>query len=77
MGGAITAIVIILVVIAGITASILGYFRLQRHRADAVAMASYRKLAEQAVANQEALNEQLAALTARIQAVEQLLRSVE
>ncbi|GAA3283618.1 MULTISPECIES: hypothetical protein [Dactylosporangium] len=76
MGGAITAIVIILIVVAGITASILGYFRLQRHRADAVAMASYRRLAEQAVANQETLNEQLAALNARVQAVEQLLRSV-
>jgi hypothetical protein len=30
---------------------VLPLCRLQRHRADAVAMASYRKLAEEAVAN--------------------------
>ena len=34
------------------------YFRLQRHRADAVAMASYRKLAEEAVANQAELRDE-------------------
>jgi len=55
---------------------VVTYFSLQRHRADAVAMAGYRKLAEQAVANQERLHEELAALTARLAAVEQLLKDV-
>jgi hypothetical protein len=52
------------------------YFRLQAHRADAVAMASYRKLAEEAVANQQELRSQLAELTARVRSVEQLMRDV-
>jgi hypothetical protein len=55
---------------------VVAYFSLQRHRADAVAMAGYRKLAEQAVANQEQLHEELAALTARLTAVQQLLKDV-
>jgi hypothetical protein len=58
-------------------AAIVGwYFRLQRHRADAVAMASYRKLAEEAVANQAELRDQLAKLTEHVSAVEQLMREV-
>lgn len=77
MSGEITAIIIVLIAIGGITAGILGYFRLQRHRADAVAMAAYRKLAEQAVTNTEALHEQARQLTERLAAVEQLLRSVD
>jgi fatty-acid desaturase len=77
MTGAIIAIAIILITVGGITASVVSYHRLQRHRADATAMASYRKLAEQAVVNQEALHAQLAALTERLAAVEHLLRSVE
>jgi type VI protein secretion system component VasK len=52
------------------------YFRLQRHRADAVAMAHYRKLAEEAVANQQELRAQLADLTEHVQAVERLMREV-
>jgi len=60
-------------VIAVIVAS---YFRLQGHRADAVAMANYRKLAEDAVANQEELRDQLAKLTEKVEAVEQLMRDV-
>ncbi len=52
------------------------YFRLQRHRADAVAMAHYRKLAEEAVENQRVLRAQLAELTAKVSAVEQLMRDV-
>jgi type VI protein secretion system component VasK len=52
------------------------YFRLQRHRADAVAMAHYRKLAEEAVANQSELRAQLAQLTEHVRAVEQLMRDV-
>jgi hypothetical protein len=77
MTGAVIAIAIVLIAIGGITSSVVAYFRLQRHRADAVAMAGYRKLAEQAVANQETLHAQLAELTTRLAAVEDLLRSVE
>jgi len=77
MTGAIIAIVIVLIVIGGITVSTMSYFRLQRHRADAVAMAAYRKLAEQAVADQATLYAKLDLLTGRLAAVEELLRSVE
>jgi type VI protein secretion system component VasK len=52
------------------------YFRLQAHRADAVAMAHYRKLAEEAVANQQEVRSQLAELTSHVRAVEQLMREV-
>ncbi len=52
------------------------YFRLQAHRADAVAMANYRKLAEEAVANQQELRTELAKLTEHVRAVEQLMRDV-
>jgi hypothetical protein len=77
MTGAIITIAIVLITIGGITASLVAYYRLQRHRADAIAMAAYRKLAEQAVANQESLHAQIVALTERLAAVEHLLRSVE
>ncbi len=76
MTGAIIAIAIVLIAIGGITVGVVSYFRLQRHRADAVAMAEYRKLAEQAVENQEALNNQLGELTTRVAAVEKILRDV-
>ena len=52
------------------------YFRLQSHRADAVAMAEYRKLAQEAVANQQELRTELAKLAEHVQAVEQLMRDV-
>ena len=52
------------------------YFRLQAHRADAIAMAHYRKLAEEAVANQQEVRSQLAELTSHVRAVEQLMRDV-
>ena len=52
------------------------YYRLQRHRADAVAMASYRKLAEEAVANQAELRTELRKLSEHVSAVEQLMRDV-
>ena len=55
---------------------VVAYFNLQAHRADAVAMASYRKLAEDAVANQQELRTELAALTDKIGVVEQLMRDV-
>ncbi|WP_250284210.1 MULTISPECIES: hypothetical protein [unclassified Frankia] len=76
MFGGVVAIAIVLIVIGGIAASVVSYFSLQKHRADAVAMAGYRKLAEQAVANQETLRTELAGLTRRLTAVEELLRSV-
>jgi type VI protein secretion system component VasK len=63
-------------VCAAIAVIVWSYFRLQRHRADAVAMAHYRKLAEDAVANQQELRAQLAQLTEHVQAVEQLMREV-
>lgn len=77
MTGAIIAISIVLIVVGGITATIVSYFRLQRHRADAVAMAAYRKLAEQAVQKQDELNQRVSELDERISEVLALLRSVE
>ncbi|MCM3921766.1 hypothetical protein ND748_08835 [Frankia sp. AiPs1] len=76
MSGGLIAIVIVLIAVGGIAASVTSYFTLQRHRADAVAMAGYRKLAEQAVAGQESLRTQLGELDARLEAIDQLLRSV-
>jgi len=67
---------IILVIGATIAIAVASYFRLQRHRADAVAMASYRKLAEDAVANQQELRSQLEKLTESVRAVEKLMRDV-
>jgi predicted negative regulator of RcsB-dependent stress response len=67
----------ILLIIGGTIAMVVwSYFRLQRHRTDAVAMASYRQLAEEAVANQTELIAQLAKLTEHVSAVEQLMRAV-
>ncbi|MEW1719157.1 hypothetical protein [Streptomyces sp. NPDC093109] len=77
MIGAVIAIAIVLIVIGGVTASVVAYFGLQRHRADAVAMASYRKLAEEAVARQESVHGELAVMRDRLTAVESLLRSVD
>ncbi len=79
-GTNLTAIIIVLGVLfivgAVIATVVASYFRLQGHRADAVAMAAYRKLAEEAVANQAELRAQLAALTEHVRAVEQLMREV-
>jgi predicted negative regulator of RcsB-dependent stress response len=52
------------------------YFRLQRHRADAVAMASYRRLAEDAVANMTELRAEMTKLAEHVSTVEQLMRDV-
>jgi heme/copper-type cytochrome/quinol oxidase subunit 2 len=52
------------------------YFRLQRHRADAVAMAGYRKLAEEAVASTGELRDQMTKLSEHMSAIEQLMRDV-
>ncbi|MFG3107547.1 hypothetical protein [Streptomyces tendae] len=77
MNGGLIAIVITLIVFGGISLSTVAYFTLQRHRADAVAMAGYRKLAEEAVANQVALQAELKELSARVASVESLLRTVD
>ena len=75
-----TAIGVLLAIFVPICAAVAvivwNYYRLQRHRADAVAMASYRKLAEEAVANQGELRDQLGKLTEHVSAVEQLMRDV-
>ena len=67
---------VLIPICAAIAVSVLSYFRLQRHRADAVAMASYRKLAEEAVANMTELRAEMAKLTEHVSAVEQLMRDV-
>jgi signal transduction histidine kinase len=77
MTAAIITISIVLIVVGGITASIVSYFRLQQHRTDAVAMASYRKLAEQAIEGQDELRARLAELDARLTEIAHILRSVE
>ena len=75
-----TAIGVVLSIFVPICAAaaviVWSYFRLQRHRADAVAMAAYRKLAEEAVANQQELRAALEKLTEHVQSVEQLMRDV-
>jgi hypothetical protein len=65
-----------LVVLGSVAVIVVAYYRLQAHRADAVAMAHYRKLAEDAVANQEQLRTELSKLTEKVAAVEQLMRDV-
>jgi hypothetical protein len=52
MTGALMAISIVFIVIGGIAAITVSYHRLQRHRADAVALAGYRRLAEEAATAQ-------------------------
>jgi hypothetical protein len=64
------------VLCAAIAVIVWAYFRLQAHRADAVAMAEYRKLAEQAVVNQQELRTEIARLTLKVEAVEKLMRDV-
>jgi len=61
---------------AAVAVIVWNYYRLQRHRADAVAMAAYRKLAEEAVANMIELRAEMAKLTEHVSAVEQLIRDV-
>ena len=67
----------ILFIIGATTAVVLwSWHRLQQHRADAVAMAAYRKLAEEAVANQRELRDEMRKLAEHVSAVEQLMRDV-
>jgi hypothetical protein len=74
---AIGVLLAIFVPICAAVALIVGwYFRLQRHRADAVAMASYRRLAEEAVAIMTELRAEMAKLSEHVSAVEQLMRDV-
>lgn len=75
--GGVIAIVIIAVIFSAIVISVTSYFRLQRHRADAVANAAFRKLAEEAVERQDQLLVELKALDAKVTEIELLLRSVE
>ncbi len=79
-GTSYTAIGILLAIFVPIFSAVAiifwNYFRLQRHRADAVAMASYRKLAEEAVASMAELRSEMAKLSAHVSAVEQLMRDV-
>jgi predicted signal transduction protein with EAL and GGDEF domain len=63
-------------VCAAVAVIVWSYFRLQAHRADAVAMAHYRRLAEEAVANQQELRTELTKLTEKVATVEKLMRDV-
>jgi hypothetical protein len=77
MTGAVVTITLVLIAFGGITLGVVCYFRLQRHRADAAAMAGYHVLAERAVAGQDALRGELTRLTTRVVTVQELPRSVE
>ena len=61
---------------AAVAVILWNYYRLLRHRADAVAMASYRKLAEEAVANMTEMRAEMAKLSEHVSTVEQLMRDV-
>jgi len=65
-----------LVIFGSLAVVLHAWFRLQAHRADAVANAEYRKLAEEAVANQQELRTELAKLTLKVETVEKLMRDV-
>lgn len=75
--GGIIAIAIVGVIFAAIVISVTSYFRLQRHRADAVANAAFRKLAEEAVERQDQLLVEIRSLDMKVTEIEALLRSVE
>jgi predicted negative regulator of RcsB-dependent stress response len=78
--GAVVGITItlgVLFIIGATTAVIVwSWHRLQQHRADAVAMAAYRKLAEEAVANQAELRDEMRKLAEHVAEVERLMRDV-
>jgi hypothetical protein len=61
---------------AAVAVVLWNYYRLERHRADTVAMASYRKLAEEAVAGMTEVRAELSKLAEHVSAVEQLMRDV-
>ena len=68
--------VIFVPICAAVAVVLWNYYRLKRHQADAVAMASYRKLAEEAVANMAEMRAEMAKLTEHVSAVERLMRDV-
>jgi fatty-acid desaturase len=76
MTGAVIAISIVLIVIGGIATITVSYYRLQRHRADAVALAGYRRLAEEAAAAQTEIRARLTSFDLRLAAIEKLLKDV-
>ena len=67
---------VICAAIAAIAVIVVAYFNLQAHLADAVADASYRKLADDAVANQQELRDELIKLAEKVGFVEKLMRDV-
>jgi len=75
--GGLIAVVIIGIIFTAIAVSVVSFFQLQKHRADAVAFAAYRKLAEEAVEKQDQLLTELQALDLKVGEIERLLRSVE
>jgi hypothetical protein len=75
--GGVIAVVIIAIIFTAIAVSIVSFFQLQKHRADSVAYAAYRKLAEEAVEKQDQLLTELQALGLKVSEIEHLLRSVE
>ena len=72
--GVVLAIFVPICALIGVV--VWNYYRLERHRADAVAMASYRKLAEEAVASMTEMRAEMAKLSEHVDAVEQLMRDV-
>ncbi|WP_435602465.1 hypothetical protein [Streptomyces sp. bgisy130] len=75
-GSIIIPIAVLVIIFASVTTIVASYFKLQRHRADAAALAEYRGLAERVTAQQETMTAQLAELGDRVKAVEKLLQSV-
>ncbi|BCK69744.1 hypothetical protein CP981_20730 [Streptomyces platensis] len=75
-GSIIIPIAVLVIIFASVTTIVASYFKLQRHRADAAALAEYRGLAERVTAQQETMSAQLAELGDRVKAVEKLLQSV-
>jgi len=65
-----------LVIFGSLAVILRAWFNLQAHRSDAVSLASYRKLAEEAVANQQELATELTRLTKKVEVVEKLMRDV-
>jgi hypothetical protein len=75
-GSTVIPIAIMVIIFASVTTIVASYFKLQRHRADAAALAEYRALAERVTAGQDAINARLGELGERVKAVEKLLHSV-
>jgi fatty-acid desaturase len=76
MTGALIAISIVFIVALAIAAITLSYHRLQRHRADAIALAGYRRLAEEAATAQTDIRAQLTSFDLRLAAIEKLLKDI-